>query len=61
VESEIGEVPKGWKVKKLGKVSELNPETIPTDYEGEIEYINISGVNEGVINETELYICINNI
>ena len=55
VESEIGEVPKGWKVKKLGKVSELNPETIPTDYEGEIEYINISGVNEGVINETELY------
>ncbi len=55
VESEIGLVPKGWGVKKLGNVSELNPESISTDFEGEIEYINISGVNDGVINEIEIH------
>lgn len=55
VESEIGEVPKGWGVEKLGDVSDLNPESLSTDYVGEIEYINISGVNEGVINETEIH------
>lgn len=53
--TEFGEVPEGWEVKKLEDVADLNPENISTDYEGEIEYINISGVDKGQINETEIY------
>ena len=39
----------------LEDVADINPENISTDYEGEIEYINISGVNEGSIDETEIH------
>jgi len=53
--TELGEIPEGWEVKKLADVADINPENISTDYKGEIEYINISGVNEGSIDETEIH------
>ncbi|PAU95216.1 hypothetical protein CK503_03180 [Aliifodinibius salipaludis] len=53
--TELGDIPEGWEVKELSDVVKINPENISTDYKGEIEYINISGVNEGSIDETEIH------
>lgn len=53
--TDLGDVPEGWEVNKLQDVADLNPENISKDYKGEIEYINISGVDTGSINETEIH------
>jgi type I restriction enzyme S subunit len=55
-ESELGPIPVGWKVRKLGEVCDVNKKALSKNDGLEwIEYIEISGVNKGVINETTRY------
>lgn len=57
VESELGEIPEGWKVGTLGDVCELNPETWSTKKHPEIlEYIDLSNVKSGCIEEATSYL-----
>lgn len=56
VASPLGEIPKGWEVKKLGDVAEvnraqINPRTAPE----EVHYIDISSVSPGQINNITTY------
>jgi type I restriction enzyme S subunit len=56
VESELGEIPEGWKVGTLEDVCELNPETWSTKKHPEIlEYIDLSNVKSGCIEEATSY------
>lgn len=48
-------VPEGWESKRLEDVAEINRETLPSSFDGEIEYIDISSVTPGSINETTRY------
>jgi type I restriction enzyme, S subunit len=48
-------VPEGWRKKRLSDVAEVNRESLPGGYDGEIEYIDISSVTPGSINETTIY------
>jgi type I restriction enzyme S subunit len=48
-------LPEGWEKKRLEDVAELNQESLPSSFEGEIEYIDISSVTPGMINETTTY------
>mgnify|MGYP000855182124 CR=1 FL=1 len=55
-ESELGEIPVGWKVGTLGNVCELNPETWSTKKHPDIlEYIDLSNVKSGGIEEATSY------
>jgi type I restriction enzyme S subunit len=47
--------PEGWEPRTLGDVAELNRESLPSSYDGEIEYVDISSVTPGSINETTCY------
>lgn len=52
VDSELGEIPEGWRVGTLDDVCELNPETWSTKKHPEIlEYIDLSNVKSGCIEE----------
>ena len=54
VDSEIGPVPEGWEVKALGDVCDVNARSVRAgDVEGEIEYVNISSVTVGRLDEIE--------
>ena len=54
VDSDIGPVPEGWEVKALGDVCDFNARSVRKgDIEGEIEYINISSVTRGQLDEIE--------
>jgi type I restriction enzyme S subunit len=48
-------VPEGWERRRLSDVAEVNRESLPGAYDGEIEYIDISSVTPGSINETTCY------
>lgn len=48
-------VPEGWKRRRLSDVAEINRESLPGSYDGEIEYIDISSVTPNSINETTRY------
>lgn len=48
-------VPEGWHQKPLSEVAEVNAEMLRGSYDGEIEYIDISSVTPGAINETTRY------
>jgi type I restriction enzyme S subunit len=52
-ESELGPIPKGWRVGKLGDVAEINSRCIHGDYPHEvIEYIDIASVTAGRLGRT---------
>src|ERR1039458_6661194 len=52
-DSELGEIPKGWRVAKLSAVASVNSRKLPRNYpHAEIEYLDISSFSEGVINGT---------
>jgi type I restriction enzyme S subunit len=48
-------VPEGWELKQLSDIAEINRESLPGSYDGEIDYIDISSVTPGSINETTRY------
>ena len=48
-------VPKGWEKKCLSDVASVNRESLPGSYDGEIDYIDISSVTPGSINQTTRY------
>ena len=48
-------VPEGWERVTLGKVATVNRASLGGKYHGEIEYIDISSVATGIINETTFY------
>lgn len=48
-------VPDGWERKRLSEIADVNRELLPGSYDGEIEYIDISSVTPGSINETTRY------
>jgi type I restriction enzyme, S subunit len=55
-DSELGPIPKGWRVGKVGEICEVNMNTISKrDIFDHIEYIEISEVNRGVIGKTSIY------
>jgi type I restriction enzyme S subunit len=55
-DSELGEIPVGWKVKAIGDVSVSNHKSIGKDYaHPEIEYVDISSVDPGRITSTSVY------
>jgi type I restriction enzyme S subunit len=45
-------VPEGWERRKLDDVASINQANINSSYDGDIEYIDISSVTPGSINET---------
>jgi len=48
-------VPEGWAKKHIGDVAGINKESLSGSYDGEIDYIDISSVTPGSINETTRY------
>jgi type I restriction enzyme S subunit len=48
-------VPAGWEPKRLGDAAEVNRKTLAGSFDGEIDYIDISSVCPGQINETTRY------
>jgi type I restriction enzyme S subunit len=48
-------VPVGWERTRLGSLAEVNRESLSSSFDGEIEYIDISSVTPGNINETTRY------
>ena len=48
-------VPEGWERKRLAEVAAINRESLPNSFDAEIEYIDISSVTPGNINETTRY------
>jgi len=54
VDSELGEIPEGWKVKALGEVSNLNPESWSrTNCPVHVEYVDLANTKWGVIGSTQ--------
>lgn len=54
VESDLGLIPEGWEVKKLGKIADINKNNINKNNAPEqINYINITSVSPGRIDEIE--------
>jgi type I restriction enzyme S subunit len=45
-------VPEGWEKKPLSDVADVNRESLSGSYDGDIDYIDISSVTPGSINET---------
>ncbi|WP_354635232.1 restriction endonuclease subunit S [Planktothricoides raciborskii] len=55
--SELGAIPAGWRVGKLGDVVEINAKSINKDYKHKnIEYVDISSVGVGTLESTTPYI-----
>jgi type I restriction enzyme S subunit len=48
----INGVPEGWETKRLSDVADVNRASLSASYDGEIDYIDISSVTPGSINET---------
>lgn len=48
-------VPEGWQKKRLSEIAEVNRESLPGSFDGEIQYIDISSVTPGSINGTTRY------
>jgi type I restriction enzyme S subunit len=45
-------IPEGWEKKRLDAIAEVNRATLPSGYDGEIEYVDIASVVPGQIAET---------
>lgn len=55
IESEMGEIPKGWKLKKIGELCDCNYATLSSnDKFVSIEYLDTSNITNNEINETQL-------
>ncbi len=55
--SELGEIPKGWDVKKLEEISHLNPESWSrTNSPDDVEYVDLSNTKWGMIESTQHFI-----
>ncbi len=55
VESELGLIPEGWEVKKLGDIASINSLSLKvTNAPDEINYIDISSVSTGQIDKVEI-------
>jgi type I restriction enzyme S subunit len=52
----IDGVPEGWEKRNLGDVADVNRLNLSNSFNGEIDYIDISSVTPGQINETTLYL-----
>ena len=48
-------VPEGWEWRIIRDVAEVNQESLGNSFDGEIEYVDISSVTPGQINETAAY------
>ena len=48
-------VPEGWERKSLADIADVNRTTLPSSFDGEIEYVDISSVIPGQITETTTY------
>ena len=56
VPSELGDIPEGWKVKQLGEITSLNPESWSrTNVPQEVEYVDLANTKWGVIEATQHY------
>jgi type I restriction enzyme S subunit len=51
----IDGVPEGWERKRVTEVAEVNRESVPASFDGEIAYVDISSVTPGIINGTTTY------
>ena len=51
----IDGVPEGWEKKRLGEVADINKETIRKDFNGEINYIDLSSTKNGRIISRQKY------
>lgn len=51
----IDGVPEGWRKKKLQEIADINAISLNNGFQEKIEYIDISSVTTGQINETTLY------
>ena len=55
VDSELGEIPEGWKVKALSAYSSLNPESwSKKNFPDDIEYVDLANTKRGAIESTQL-------
>ena len=55
-ESDMGEIPEGWRIETLASVAHLNPETWTTrKHPDEIHYLDLSNVKEGLIEAPTKY------
>ena len=54
VESELGMIPKGWRVGTLGEICVTNKRSYKGNFAEEIEYIDTGSVNNNVIDSTQL-------
>jgi type I restriction enzyme, S subunit len=48
-------VPEGWKLMTLDEVAKLNRESLGGSFDGDIEYVDITSVTPGQINETTMF------
>ena len=56
-DSELGEIPKGWRIGTLADLAELNPETwTKSTAPDEIEYVDLANTKWGKIEETQKYL-----
>jgi type I restriction enzyme S subunit len=56
VDSEIGRIPKGWRIAKASEVAETNAQTLSkSDDITRVEYIEISEVNRGDISNIQIF------
>ena len=54
VDSELGEIPKGWEATALGELGSLNPESWSRVYHpDEVEYVDLANTKWGVIESTQ--------
>lgn len=51
----VGGVPEGWARKTLGDIVEVNRSTLPSSFDGEIDYVDIASVVPGQITATTTY------
>ena len=56
VDSELGEIPEGWEVKRLNDFAALNPESwSQTNHPKGVEYVDLANTKWGVIEATQYY------
>ena len=56
VDSELGEIPKGWEVKPLSQVSDVNPESWSSKNIPEgVEYVDLANTKWGMIESTQYF------
>lgn len=51
----INGIPQGWHYQLIEEISDVNPESISSRFDGEIQYIDIASVSPGRVDETTKY------